>query len=138
MVVLLPLALQLMGCRAKPAQWSELGRDRDGFDTQTTREPRSVGNGALLRFEPVTGSEVAQLSADDVIKICIRIGLTKEQIMALGPDLRAALYESGAARFLVRGNVEALLRVQSGNVWISSATNGDHVYSLSSGRFRFE
>jgi len=135
-IVLVPLAVQLMGCHAQPAQWPELGRD--GSPSRTTRDTRPAASNAAMSVQPVTSSEVADLSADDVIKIAMKIGFTKQQIVQFGADLRDALHQSGAARVLIRGNVEALLRVQSGNVWISSATYGDHVYSLSTGQFRFE
>ena len=134
--VLVPLAMQLLGCRAKPAQWPELGRD--SRDSRTTRDTRPAAGDSLLKIEPVTNSEVADLSADDVIKICMKIGFTKQQIVNLGADLKNALLLSGGARVIYRGNVEALIQVRQPDIYIQTATRGQHVYDMARGTFRFE
>ena len=137
-VVLALLAMHLVGCHAQPAQWPELGRDRDRFDNRTTRDKRPAANEPLLKIEPFTSSEVAQLSADDIVRITKRIGFTDQQVIELGADLRNALYLSGGARVIYRGNVDALIQVRGPDIYIQTASRGQHVYDMTHGTFRFE
>ena len=132
--ILIPLGLAMAGCRAQPAEWPELGR-QNSRDQARNNRPAST---SPLRIEAVTNSEVAMLNSDDVVRVAKRIGFTDQEVLDFGIDLRNALYLSGGARVLVRGNVEALLQVQGGDIWIQSVTYGSHVYDLSSGTFRFE
>ncbi|MBN1360256.1 MAG: hypothetical protein JW993_06680 [Sedimentisphaerales bacterium] len=127
-VLLIPAALALTGCQARPVEWPELGQERSSPATSTVRRSRSA-----LRIEPVVGQEVADLSPDDVVRVAKRIGFTDQQVLDLGADLHNALLLSGAARVLVRDRVEALLRVHGGHVLISSRTRGNHVYNLARG-----
>ena len=138
--VLVPLGLGLMGCRAKPAQWPELGRqnDRGQANSSARNSSRSTAPVPLEILAVSNGGEVANLSSDDIVRIGRRIGLTDREILDVGTDLRNALYLSGGAQVLVRGNVEALLQVRDGRVWIQSVTYGTDVYDLSRRLFRYE
>jgi hypothetical protein len=120
--VMLPvlLASELTGCRARPAEWPELGY-RSGERARSS----------ALQIVPQTNREVADLSPDDVVLIGRRIGFTDEQILDLGTQLHDALLFSGAARVFYGKRAEALLRVESGQVFIYSASRGLFVYDLS-------
>lgn len=123
-VLILPALL--VGCRAQPVEWQELGAGADGAATPRSRR-------TALRIEPLSSQEVADLTPDDVVRISKRIGFTDQQILDLGPDLYNALLLSGAARVVIRDRVEALLRVQGDHVLIYSNTRGSHVYNLARG-----
>lgn len=127
--LLVPLAFTLAGCRAQPAEWSELGRQSSPDRTRNNR-------GRVLLIEPLSNREVADLHPDDVVRITRRIGFTDQQILDLGMDLYEALLLSGAARVMYKGKVEALLRVQGDHVLIYSGSRGSHVYNLTYGQFR--
>ncbi len=130
-VLVTTLAWTLTGCRAQPAEWPELGYEKDGISTSRKSRSRST-----LRIEPVSSQEIADLSPDDVVRIAKRIGFTDQQILDLGPDLHNALLLSGAARVRYKDQVEALLRVQGDHVLIYSRSRGSHVYNLTRGDFR--
>lgn len=127
------VSLALVGCRAQPVKWSELGRDDSGAGARSSSA--RTGSTALLRIEPLSNQEVADLSPDDVVRIAWQIGFTNQQVIDLGLDLRNALALSGGAQVLYKDKTEALLRVQGGYVLIHSASRGRHVYNLSLGRF---
>lgn len=132
-VLLVPLALELMGCRARPAEWPELGSDRSGAAPRSGRTAPRRDN--ALRIEPLSSQEVADLSPDDIVLVARRIGFTDQQILDLGPDLHNALLLSGAARVVYKQQVEALLRVQGDYLLIYSNSRGYHMYNLSSRGF---
>ncbi len=125
-MLLVLLASELMGCKAQPAEWAELGH-RDG-----TR-PRNNA----LQIVPKSSREVADLSPDDVVVIARRIGFTDEQVLDLGTQLHDALLFSGAASVFYGKTAIANLRVEGQQVFIYSASRGLFVYDLSRGLLGF-
>lgn len=126
------LALGVVGCNARPAQWSELGSTRGA---QAQQSQRGRGRYGSIQLVPQSNREVADLSPDDVINIMRRIGFTDEQILELGSDLHDAMMNSGAIRVLDRGETEAIARVNGMQVYIGSRTRGNFVYDLGYGDF---
>jgi hypothetical protein len=123
--LLVSLALALMSCRARPVEWSELGRHRDADSA-----PARTTDTSILRVEPLSNQEVADLNPDDMVLVTRRIGFNDQQILDLGPELHKALLLSGAARVFYKDRVEALLRVQGEHVIISSSSRGTALYNL--------
>ncbi len=121
-LLLVPLALEMTGCKAQPAEWPEL---------------RHEGEKRVIQIEPKSNREVADLHPDDVVRVARKIGLTDEQILSLGTDLHNAMLLSGAAYVLVGDEKEALLRVQGKYVLIYSASRGSFSYDLSRSDFGF-
>jgi len=122
-LLLVPLALEMTGCKAQPAEWPELRQEG--------------GKKRAVRIEAQTNREVADLHPDDVVSIARRIGFTDEQILNLGTNLHDALLVSGAAWILVGEEKEALLRIQGKYVLIYSASRGSFSYDLSRHDFGF-
>lgn len=125
-IVLVVLALEAFGCKAKPVEWAELGQGSQGHQQQ--RQP-------TIRIEAQANRDVADLSPNDVVQIMRRIGFTDEQILALGTSLRDALFQSGGAKVIDGKEVEALVRVNGTQIYIGSRTRGNFIYDLGYGQF---
>ncbi len=126
------------GCRAEPAEWSELGSGgrrsaprptADSSQAQPSRQVRGV------QIVPQSNQEVADLSSDDIVRIMRRIGFPDDLIIELGRDMHSALLLSGAARVLDRQTVEAILRINGRYVYITSRTRGTFIYDPATGQF---
>ena len=128
-LVLVVLALTMAGCQAQPAAWPELGA---GSRSQSQEQSRSNTKG--LHIVPQRSHAVAELKANDVIKIMRSIGCTDEQIVDLGTDLRDILAQDGAARIMVGKKLEALMQVSGNQVLITSNSRGTFVYDLRRGQ----
>lgn len=127
--LLVALTLETMGCKAQPAEWSELGA---GGRQQQQQQRHRKG---LIQIMPQPNREVADLNPDDVVRIMRRIGFTDEQILELGTDMHEALFSSGAARVIYGQETEALARVNGMQVYIGSRSRGNFVYDLGYGQF---
>jgi len=130
------LAFGAVGCKAQPAQWSELGSGGERQQQpprQSQRQPeRRQGS---IRIEAQTNREVADLNPDDVVRIMRRIGFTDAQILDMGTDMHETLLVSGGARVVNGQETEALLRVNGMQVYIRSRSRGSFVYDLGYGQF---
>jgi hypothetical protein len=90
---------------------------------------------AVLRVVPRSGKEVADLSANDIVRIMQRIGFTDGQILDLGTPLHNALLQSGAAEIVAGNRPQVVFAVNGEYVYIQSPLRGTFVYGLASGRF---
>lgn len=136
-VLLVPVALVVAGCRARPAKWSELGSgDRQSTSNQSfepqRQAPRQVRG---IQIVPQSNQEVADLNSDDIVRIMRRVGFIDELILELGGDMHRALLHSGAARVLDGKAVEAILRINGRYVYITSRTRGTFIYDPGTGQF---
>lgn len=129
------LTLEVIGCQAQPAQWSELGAGRASQASQEQQQHQSRGRYGSIQLVPQSNREVADLSPDDVVKIMRRIGFTDEQILELGTDLHDAIFTSGAVKVIDRQETEAIARVNGMQVYIGSRSRGNFVYDLGYGQF---
>ena len=59
-----------------------------------------------LRITPLSNKNTITLSADDVVLMMRRVGLSDEQILKLGTDMHDSLLRFGAAQLEVNGKVE--------------------------------
>jgi len=128
-VLLVTLALEAMGCKAQPAEWSELGA---GGQQQHQSQQRRQG---AIQIVPQPSREVADLNPDDVVRIMRRIGFTDDQILELGTDMHDALFNSGAARVVYKEETEALVSVKGMQVYVRSRSRGSFIYDLGYGQF---
>jgi len=87
---------------------------------------------AHTQAQVIAGSnhEVANLSAEDTVRIMLRAGFINEQILELGTDLRNELARSGAAQIHVGDKVEAIFAVDGDYVYVSSRLRGSFIYDL--------
>lgn len=129
------LTLEVIGCKAQPAQWSELGSGRASGEQKQQQQQQSRGRYGSIQLVPLSNREVADLSPDDVVKIMRRIGFTDEQILELGTDLHDAIVTSGAVKVIDRQETEAIARVNGMQVYIGSRSRGNFVYDLGYGQF---
>jgi hypothetical protein len=89
---------------------------------------------AKPRLSAIPNDEVAALQAADVCHIMQGAGFSDPQILDLGPDLRNALANQGAAQIQVGSRTEAILAVHQPYVHVSSRTRGTFVYDLGKSR----
>ncbi len=131
-VLLVALALQLSGCNAKPVQWSELGSGgaRRPREQEQPKQRTQKKNKGSIQIVPESNREVADLSPDDVVTIMRRIGFTDEHILVLGTDMRDALLNSGRAKVMYKGEAEAIVAVNGGQVYIQSRSRGGFVHQI--------
>jgi hypothetical protein len=132
LLVLVPLALEVAGCR--PVEWAEVGsgsnRDEPRLEPRAESKPgrRQSTNG--LRIVARSGREVVRLSPDDVVRIMQRVGFSDDQILELGTDLYNALLLSGAAEVIYGKRTEMLFVVSNRQVQIQSHSRGTFVYDV--------
>jgi hypothetical protein len=83
-LVLSILVLAMVGCNhgIQPVEWPELSTGGESYPLQVTAKQNR---------------DMADLSADDIIRIMRRIGYSDDQILEVGPDVHDALLLSGAA-----------------------------------------
>ena len=127
-LVLLPLALGAVGCNRifRPAEWSEINsRPEKGRQRQ---QP-------MLRVVQRSNKDQAELSADDIIAVMEHVGFSEEQILALGPDLHAALREAGAAGVQYGDQTEVIFAVSGEHLFIQSRSQGTYIYDITHGQF---
>ena len=132
LLVLVPLALEVAGCR--PVEWAEVGsgsnRDEPRLESRSESKPsrRQSTNG--LRIVARSGREVVRLSPDDMVRIMQRVGFSDDQILELGTDLYNALLLSGAAEVIYGKRTEMLFVVSNRQVQIQSHSRGTFVYDV--------
>lgn len=131
-MLLVALALEAVGCKAQPAEWSELGFGGERQQRETTQ--RSRPRSGSIQVVPQSNREVADLSPDDIVRIMRQIGFTDEQILDLGTDVHDALFLSGAVQISKGNQTEAIARVSGTQVYVGSRW-GTLVYDLASGQF---
>ncbi len=119
-LVLILLALEVVGCGwpFKRDQRSEFGREA-----------------GWLEVVPRGNNEVADLSADDIVRVLQRTGFSDEHIIELGTDVHRALLLSGAAAIMNGRRIEVTFVVRGQYLFIQSNSRGRFVYSLAKGRF---
>lgn len=125
LLLLVALALEVVGCNesVRPAEWPELRSRRQG------REARE------LRVVPGSNKEVADLSPDDIVRVCRQIGLSDEQILTLATDLHNALRSSGAAIIAQGKEAKAVLKVSGKYLFVRTPSRGSLAYNLARGEF---
>jgi hypothetical protein len=132
LLVLVPLALEVAGCR--PVEWAELGsgsnREEPRWEGRSESQPSRRNRTEGLRIVARSGREVVRLSPDDVIRIMQRVGFSDDQILELGPDLYNALLQSGAAEVFYGKRTEMIFVVSNRQVRIQSHSRGTFVYDV--------
>jgi len=93
-----------------------------------------AGSGAQV--VALNNTEVAALTADDVVRIMRRAGFSDQQVLDLGTDLRNTLASSGAAQIRVGEKVESIFAVSGRWLHASSRSRGSFIYDLEKGKFR--
>ena len=78
--------------------------------------------------------DVIALSAEDIVRVMQQAGLSDEQILELGTDLRNALASSGAAQIQVGEVVEAIFAVRGNYLHVSSYHRGSFIFNSETGR----
>lgn len=91
-----------------------------------------------LEIVPLANQDVAELSADDVVRVMRRAGFSDEQILELGPELRDGLAESGAAQVRLKGKVEVVFAAHGNYVFITSRLRGSFIYDVGKGWVQLE
>ena len=141
LLVLVPLALEVVGCRGglKPVEWSELGSERkpkqSRQSTPSTQGRQSRPSKEGLRIVAKSGREVARLSPDDIVRIMQRVGFSDDQIVELGTDLYNALLLSGRAEAYYGRDLEMIFVVNAQQVQIQSRSRGTFLYDIAKARF---
>jgi hypothetical protein len=132
LLVLVPLALEVVGCHGgvKAVEWSELGSEKSKPKKQSKPSDKEG-----LRIVARSTTEVARLSADDIIRIMQRIGFSDDQILELGTDLHNALRSAGGAEVYNGKTLEMIFAVHSQQVQIQSRSRGTFLYDIAKGRF---
>lgn len=122
LLVLVPLALEVVGCNKaiRPAEWPEL---------------RTEGRPKELRVVPKSNKEVADVSANDIVRVMRQVGLSDEQIFNLGTELHDALLASGAAEIMYGGQSLVRVTVSGEYLFVRSRSQGTLVYDIARGRF---
>jgi hypothetical protein len=137
LLVLVPLALEVAGCR--PVEWAELGsgsnRDEPRLEPRSESRASRRQSTSALRIVARSGHEVIRLSPDDVVRIMQRVGFSDDQILDLGPDLYNALLLSGAAEVFYGKRTEMIFIVSSRQVQIQSRSRGTFVYDVLAQQF---
>lgn len=87
-----------------------------------------------LRITPLNNKNTITLSADDVVLMMRRVGLSDEQILKLGTDVHDSLSRFGAAQLEVGGKVEAIFAVNDGFVYIATRSRGTFIYNAKTGQ----
>lgn len=82
-----------------------------------------------IRIVPVAANEVLELSADDIVLIMQKVGFTNDQILDYGPAIQEALKTRGSAKVLIDGQVEIILSIKQGDVYIGSLSRGLFIYN---------
>ncbi len=119
-LILILLALEVVGCG-----WPFRRDQQSGFG-------REAG---WLEVVPKSNDQVADLSADDIVRVLQRIGFSDEHVIELGPDVHRALLLSGAAAIMNGKRMEVRLAIKGEYLFIQSNSRGRFVYSLAKGRF---
>jgi len=83
-----------------------------------------------LQIIPLSNRDVAILSADDVVQVMRRAGLSDEQILEFGTDLRNGLALSGAAQLMVGDRVEAIFAAQGNHVYVTTRMRGSFTHRV--------
>lgn len=87
-----------------------------------------------LRITPLNNKSTITLSADDVVLMMRRVGLSDEQILKLGTEMHDNLLRFGAAQLEVGGKVEAIFAVNDGFVYIATRSRGTFIYNAKTGQ----
>lgn len=117
------LLLATAGCKKpiiRPAEWAEL-----------RVEPEPVE----IRVVALRNKDVANLSADDIVKVLRRLELSDERILELGPELHNALATSGAAEILVGKKSVVTFKVHGGYLAVRPVSRNGFIYDMKRGQF---
>ncbi len=90
-------------------------------------------NKSQFQVIPVSSQDVAELSADDVVRVMRRVGFSDEQILELGAQLRDGLLLSGAVQISRNNIVEAIFVIRDNRVHITARLRGNFIYDLQKG-----
>jgi hypothetical protein len=83
-----------------------------------------AGCQTTMRVEPLPGRYTIGLTADDTVKMLRQAGLSDEEVLESGMELRNSLASHGSAR-VCRGDALLALFVVRGDEIIVSARNGN-------------
>jgi len=84
----------------------------------------------------LNNQDVVALDADDIVLLMTRAGLSSEDILDVGTDLRNGLASAGAAQVHAGRKVEAIFVVEGNFVRGASRTRGAFVYDTEKRTFR--
>ena len=87
-----------------------------------------------LRITPLNNRNTINLTADDIVLMMRRIGLSDGQILKLGTDMHDSLSRFGAAQLDVGGKVEAIFAVNDGLVYVATRSRGTFIYNAKTGQ----
>lgn len=120
--LLVGLLLAIAGCKKpiRPAEWAEL-----------RVEPKPVE----IRVVALRNKDVANLSADDVVKVLRKLELSDERILELGPDLHNALATAGAAEILVGKKSVVTFKVHGVYLAVRPVSRNGFIYDMKRGQF---
>ena len=86
--------------------------------------------------EHMPNSDVAALTADDIVLVLNHAGFNDDQILRYGPKVRNDLASSGGSRITIHNLVESIFAVHGEDLYVSSRGIGTFRYSLATHTFR--
>jgi len=84
----------------------------------------------------LNNQDVIALDADDIVLLMTRAGLTEDQVLEVGTELRNGLGSVGAAQIHAGKTIEAIFVVDGPLVRGVSRTRSAFVYNVEEGEFR--
>lgn len=81
-----------------------------------------------LAVTPLPSPDVAELSAQDMVRVMKCAGFTDEQVLDKGGELRNVLAATGAARVTLEDNTEALFAVIDHKIHVTTRLRGSFIY----------
>lgn len=122
LLVLVVLALEVVGCKdaIKPVEWPELHPE---------------GGSGEYRIVPQDNRDVAELTADDVVRVMRELGFSDAEILDLGTDLHDAIASAGMAVVFDGNRAEMILRVNREYLLIRTRSQGSMMYDIARGHF---
>jgi hypothetical protein len=122
LLVLVPLALEVAGCR--PVEWAELGsgssREEPRWEGRSETQPSRRTSTEGLRIVARSGREVVRLSPDDVIRIMQRVGFRMTRFSIWGRTCNARCSPGRRGLYGMHGD----LLVSNRQVQIQSHSRG--------------
>ena len=88
------------------------------------------------RVVALNNQDVVALDANDMVRIMRRAGLSDQQVLDLGTDLRNALASAGAAHVVCEKKVEVIFVVDGDVVRATTRHRGTFIYDVKRRAFR--
>jgi hypothetical protein len=117
-LALIALALVATGCR------------RNLFSSPPWLAPASNSASQGLQVVPRSCGQIVNLAADDIVGVMRRMGFRDDQILDLGPRLRDALRTAGGAAFVRGRQIDAMIAVSDGYLFVQSNLQGSFIYDI--------